>query len=263
MSSVGSKRSARFVQHHVAVQQVQSSKEASSDNKESPQRTGTKPTDPIIVIDIHLLSRDCLSRVLSAEFKVPVLCYSTIEEWVKSGPTEPVSLVVYCQNRQSRADAIEAVERLGELSDRTGGWPAVILSDDEDPDLIVEMLSKNVRCYVPTSLPIHVAVQAMELARAGGVFVPASSFLTHRQVERAPAPPLSPRVHGLFTARQAAVVEALRRGKANKIIAHELKMRESTVKVHVRNIMKKLHATNRTQVAYLANRMLSGEEPVA
>lgn len=229
--------------------------------EEQQERSASKPSDPIVVIDIHLLSRDCLSRVLSAEFKVPVLCFSTIDEWMKSAPTKPVSLVVYCQNRQSRADAIEAVERLGELSERTGGWPSVILSDDEDPDLIVEMLSRNVRCYVPTSLPIHVAVQAMELARAGGIFVPASSFLSHRQAEKPPAP-ASPRVHGLFTARQAAVVEALRRGKANKIIAHELKMRESTVKVHVRNIMKKLHATNRTQVAYLANRMLNGEEPV-
>ena len=40
-----------------------------------------------------------------------------------------------------------------------------------------------------------------------------------------------------------------KRGKPNGFIAYELKMRESTVKVHVRNIMKKLHATNRTEVA--------------
>jgi DNA-binding NarL/FixJ family response regulator len=52
------------------------------------------------------------------------------------------------------------------------------------------------------------------------------------------------------------VIDALRRGKPNKIIANELNMRESTVKVHVRNIMKKLNATNRTQVAYLATRLL-------
>ena len=61
--------------------------------------------------------------------------------------------------------------------------------------------------------------------------------------------------NGLFTTRQAAVIDALRQGKPNKIIAYELKMRESTVKVHVRNIMKKLNATNRTQVAYLVTQL--------
>jgi DNA-binding NarL/FixJ family response regulator len=33
-------------------------------------------------------------------------------------------------------------------------------------------------------------------------------------------------------------------------------MQESTVKVHVRNILKKLHATNRTHAAFVANRLL-------
>ena len=42
----------------------------------------------------------------------------------------------------------------------------------------------------------------------------------------------------------------MRRGKANKVIAIELGMRESTVKVHVRNIMKKLNAKNRTELSY-------------
>ena len=60
-----------------------------------------------------------------------------------------------------------------------------------------------------------------------------------------------------LTARQAAVVEALRRGKANKAIAYELSMQESTVKVHVRNIMKKLRARNRTEVAFIVNRLLN------
>jgi DNA-binding NarL/FixJ family response regulator len=56
-----------------------------------------------------------------------------------------------------------------------------------------------------------------------------------------------------FTVRQNAVLQALRQGKANKIIAYELNMRESTVKVHVRNIMRKLKARNRTEVAYLTS----------
>jgi DNA-binding NarL/FixJ family response regulator len=55
-----------------------------------------------------------------------------------------------------------------------------------------------------------------------------------------------------------AVIEMIRQGKANKTIAYELNMCESTVKVHVRNIMKKLRARNRTQVAFIANQMRGG-----
>ena len=49
------------------------------------------------------------------------------------------------------------------------------------------------------------------------------------------------------------MLQALKQGKANKLIAHELNMREGTVKVHVRNIMRKLHAKNRTEVAIWAS----------
>ena len=63
----------------------------------------------------------------------------------------------------------------------------------------------------------------------------------------------------IFTARQTAVLNVLCKGKANKIIAYELCMCESTVKVHVRNIMKKLKATNRTQIAYLVRELMNGK----
>jgi DNA-binding NarL/FixJ family response regulator len=52
-----------------------------------------------------------------------------------------------------------------------------------------------------------------------------------------------------LTPRQMAVLQHLKLGKANKLIAYELEMSESTVKVHVRNIMKKMNAKNRTEVA--------------
>lgn len=227
----------------------------------SPKKGGEPTREPIVMIGVRVLPRECLARVLSAECGVPVVSYSTIDEWLAGGDPEPVSLVVLCQCGRSKSDALKEVERLNEVSEQIGRHPAVILSDNEDPDLIVQMLGKNIRGYVPTSLSISVAVHAMELARAGGVYVPASSLIAAHRVPDG-ATSAAQKTKGLFTARQAAVVDALRRGKANKIIAYELKMRESTVKVHVRNIMKKLHATNRTEVAYIANRLFNGEEPV-
>ncbi|MBN8920804.1 MAG: response regulator transcription factor, partial [Rhizobiales bacterium] len=54
-----------------------------------------------------------------------------------------------------------------------------------------------------------------------------------------------------FTEREAAVLQRLRQGQPNKIIAHGLGISESTVKAHLRSIMAKLKVTDRTQIVCL------------
>lgn len=60
-------------------------------------------------------------------------------------------------------------------------------------------------------------------------------------------------VKPLLTERQQAVLACLCRGDPNKVIGRALGMTETTVKVHVREIMRKLRVVNRTQVAIAAN----------
>ncbi|MBZ9603433.1 LuxR C-terminal-related transcriptional regulator [Phyllobacterium sp. KW56] len=50
-------------------------------------------------------------------------------------------------------------------------------------------------------------------------------------------------------------MEVLRQGKANKTIAYALRLAPNTVKVHVRNILKKVRATNRAEAIYKINAM--------
>jgi DNA-binding NarL/FixJ family response regulator len=95
----------------------------------------------------------------------------------------------------------------------------------------------------------------MHLVCVGGTFAPPAALLS--QGDRSEGVIGEPLIEG-FTQRQAQILECLRRGMANKLIAYELNMCESTVKVHVRNIMKKLKATNRTQVAYLTRGFFEG-----
>jgi DNA-binding NarL/FixJ family response regulator len=59
-----------------------------------------------------------------------------------------------------------------------------------------------------------------------------------------------------FSPRQLQVLERLNEGKQNKVIAYELGMAESTVKEHIRHIMKKLNARNRTQVVLMSRNVL-------
>lgn len=61
-----------------------------------------------------------------------------------------------------------------------------------------------------------------------------------------------------LTQREADVVQQLRMGKPNKIIAYELGISISTVKVHLRNIMRKTGATNRVEAALRSGKEARG-----
>jgi DNA-binding NarL/FixJ family response regulator len=63
-----------------------------------------------------------------------------------------------------------------------------------------------------------------------------------------------PRDSSRLTERQQAVLLCLCQGDPNKVIGRKLGMTETTVKVHVREIMRKLGVCNRTQVAVAASR---------
>lgn len=65
-----------------------------------------------------------------------------------------------------------------------------------------------------------------------------------------------------FTERQYAVLACLCEGDPNKVIGRKLGMTETTVKVHVREIMRKLGVCNRTQVAIAAGRSSVGPDGV-
>ena len=71
---------------------------------------------------------------------------------------------------------------------------------------------------------------------------------THRY-QPAPAPEAE---SSPLTAREKDILQLVVLGQANKEIANQLNIAESTVKNHLRNIMEKLHAQNRVQAAIQA-----------
>jgi DNA-binding NarL/FixJ family response regulator len=133
--------------------------------------------------------------------------------------------------------------------------PVVVMSDMDALPKVLVALKAGVRGYIPTSTPLPIAMEAMRLVSAGGTYIPAECVLAASTTAIwQPTSHISNQ--NPFTTRQLQVVEALRRGKANKLIAYELNMCESTVKVHVRQIMKKLNARNRTEAAFKASQLL-------
>lgn len=216
---------------------------------QQPAVHATELMDYVLLIDPRALERECLSRSLSVcspqSQTIPV---ASIDEWRKRGmQTEPAVILLVVGGKKI-ADP-DVGEEIGRLAEEFPFSPVVIVADSDDLCQILKALEAGAKGYIPSSVGIDIAAEVIGLARAGGIFVPASSVLTMRDVIQA-AGNAAASGNSLFTPREAEVAEALRRGKANKIIAYELDLCESTVKVHIRNIMKKLNATNRTEVAY-------------
>jgi DNA-binding NarL/FixJ family response regulator len=219
-------------------------------SQHTPVRVADASRRTLVIIERRVLIRECLVRCLKDSASYDVIgSFSTVEEWLKErhhASLRPV--IVLCPAERTE---VEVERDVALLSRAAADISVVILSDREDPGSVFRALDKGVRGYITTSMAFDVAVQAIHLVRAGGTFVPACTLIASRDsIEKLPTASEKPR-RGLFTARQLAVVDSLRQGKANKVIAHELNMCESTVKVHVRNIMKKLRAKNRTEVVFL------------
>lgn len=203
----------------------------------------------VVIIERRELIRDCLAQALRATGNHEVIAFSSLSEWLAICDHTAASLVVLsCAGRTEAEQIGQQMRRLVQVKKPL---PAIVVSDSEDLTQVLGALNNGARGFIPTNISLDVAVEAMRVVNAGGVFVPASCLAAANAPAARPA--LENSGKGIFTARQAAVVDGIRRGKANKMIAYELNLRESTVKVHIRNIMKKLNARNRTEVAFIAN----------
>ena len=59
--------------------------------------------------------------------------------------------------------------------------------------------------------------------------------------------------------REVRILQCLMQGDSNKVIAHRLGIVEATVKVHIKSILRKVQAANRTQAAMWARQHLQME----
>jgi len=134
----------------------------------------------------------------------------------------------------------------------------VILSDQKEPRQIVSAFRLGAQGFISTGTEPGVALRALSFILCGGSFFPPHALADLSQLS-ASSPALEngtdPRAQyrialpGGLTLRQKEVLACLRLGKSNKQIARELDMQEATVKVHIRQIMRKLGVANRTQAA--------------
>lgn len=214
----------------------------------------------VLVIDSRSLTREGMTRLLENQEAIRVLAVTCPGDMTSLADDDLADVGVILFNI-----GYGTVQDVGVREDLLAlmGWvdprPIIVLSEREDSQYVGEAIDLGARGYVPTSSTAQLLVGALFLVQAGGTFVPAEAFakaLSERRSDAGAPKPAAPDENlGGLTPRQLDVLGLLRQGKPNKIIAYELSMRESTVKVHVRAIMRKLKASNRTEVVFRASNL--------
>ena len=220
---------------------------------------GTTADRSIALIEARPFVRECIRLSMQSALSLPVVTYSTASELEGNTSAKLVVLSLTDASQEACAGALLV------LAEHVPGVPIIVLASTNDVDLARTAISHGAKGYIPCTMGFEIALEAMRFVLVGGSYAPFDCLLVTPAQGPAsepprdqPSPPSSEISEPLcdLTARERKVVQAIQRGKPNKIIAYELNMCESTVKVHVRNVMKKWKAKNRTDVAIRAQTAL-------
>lgn len=145
----------------------------------------------------------------------------------------------------------------------------VILADAFDPRAVSAAWDAGVHGFCLSTHKQDVLVKSLELVMLGEVFLPATIVLpirwtgthnAHREpAEDSRGEKANDHQNRKLSNREAEILTCLREGAPNKVIARKLNLSEATVKVHVKAILKKIGACNRTQAALWATRYVSSD----
>lgn len=126
-----------------------------------------------------------------------------------------------------------------------------MLTGSESIDDMKACIQAGAIGYVTKSLDPDTLLKAIDLLSSSGSYFPSNLLPYLMKVELKPKiePELiNSNFHlAIFTERQREVLEFLKKGNSNKLIAYELGITEGTVKLHVSSILEKLNVKNRSE----------------
>ena len=190
---------------------------------------------------LRVLLRECDDRIVATD------AASSAE--LPHDVTDVAILPLLCPHATTLSEVSDAALALGNV-------PLVVLIDRGEPQIVDQLVSLGARGVLTFDLGIKVIAAALRLVTAGGVYVPPQSSGCPPTRAAAPAVPAPSSTEGALlhqlSPRERSVLDLLRRSLSNREIATTLGIAEATVKIHVRNLLRKTRARNRVGLALLA-----------
>jgi DNA-binding NarL/FixJ family response regulator len=193
----------------------------------------------ILAVDDHFLVREGIATFIAAQSDMRLIAEATngreaIQQFREHHPD--VTLMDLQMPEMNGLDAIIAIRN--EFRDAR----IIVLTTYKGDAQILRALKAGARAYLLKSLLRKELLETIRAVHAGHKRIPpeiASQLAEHAADDA-------------LTLREIEVLRLLAGGNANKLIADKLSIAEETVKFHVRNILSKLGASDRTHAVAIA-----------
>jgi DNA-binding NarL/FixJ family response regulator len=195
----------------------------------------------IVIVDDHPVVRDGLCAMISAEPDIQILAEAGTGAEALAAIHQFRPMVVLMDLLLPDIEGSKVIEQVCAGSSDTAFIVLTTLVGDEE---IYRALEAGARGYLFKDMARKELVHAIRAVASGKRYIPPE--VGTRIAESLPRTAL--------TTREVEVLQGIAAGLRNKEVAHHLGVSESTVNAHVKHILEKLHASDRTQAVTIALR---------
>ncbi|MEV0975763.1 response regulator transcription factor [Streptomyces sp. NPDC049915] len=202
----------------------------------------------IVLVDDHAIVRHGLRSILERESDLEVVGEASTAAEADAVVERTRPAIVLLDLKLSTAADTEGLDLCAELTRRHPDLAVLVLTTFLDDSLVVEAIQHGARGYVVKDVDTTELLRSIRaVARNESAFDSHAAAAMVRSMRVQPERPK-------FTERELRVLQLLARGLSNREIGAELYISETTVKFHVRNIMRKMDAGSRAEVVYEASK---------
>jgi two-component system, NarL family, nitrate/nitrite response regulator NarL len=206
-------------------------------------------SDSVLLIDASRLFREGMRRIFADSSFTVIHESCSVEDALPFIESLQPSVVLV-----DLPDAGEAVTgRISQIRAVTSRSRIVVLTETIRVDRLADALSVGIDGYLLKNMSADALHQSLRLVLLGEKVFPTdlAHLLTKGRITLRSDTGQIGHLNGL-SGREMQILGCLLKGAQNKQIAQELKIADSTVKVHIKAILKKIHVQNRTQAAIWA-----------
>lgn len=214
----------------------------------TPAASTARPIRTLLVDD-HALLREGLRSLLDRDDEVVVVGEAGSFDAALAEVALTAPDVVVVDLKLTAGTEYEGLRLIKEMTRRHPKVAALVLTTFLDDDLVVRAVRSGARGYVVKDVDTTELIRAIRTVSTGGsAFDPRSATIVLRTVsgEHDAAADL--------TDRERDVLKLLADGRSNAQIGQALFISESTVKFHIRNVIRKLGVSKRTDAVYVASK---------